>query len=94
MKRRSRRSRRIRTRTIFFGGLLLALIVVWLPGRWTRPVGNITQLIAPVQDALNRGGDALAGTLNGADTATVPYPEYEEARLTGCARPVSRGRGG
>ena len=82
MRRRSRRSRRIRTRTIFFGGLLLALIVVWLPGRWTRPVGNITQLIAPVQDALNRGGDALAGTLNGADTATVPYPEYEEARLT------------
>ncbi len=81
MKRRSIRSRRLSTRRIFFACLVLALLAIWLPQRWTRPLGNITQLIAPVQDALFRGGQSVAGQLEA--PGGVRQEEYEAVRASG-----------
>lgn len=64
-----RRSRKITARNLFLLVLGIALALVWLPSSWTRPLTHVTQLLAPVEDALTRVGASAADR---AESATLP----------------------
>ena len=74
---RRRRSRKINARTIFLPLLVAVFLAVWLPASWTRPLNQMMQLLAPVEDALNGMGATAADALGTAPAPTVPTERFQ-----------------
>lgn len=73
-----RRRKRFSKPTVFAALLVLALIAIWLPSRWTRPFGNFMQLFAPAQQALNSASHGAGDAIDRLATGTVPGKDHQE----------------
>lgn len=73
-----RRRKRVSKSAIFVALLIVAFVAIWLPARWTRPFGNVMQLFAPAQQAINSASQNAGDAIDKLAMGSVPGAEHVE----------------